>query len=147
MKKINYKKLINEAEISVVRQILQTIETQGLVQKQHLYIKFATQHPGVIMSDILHEDFETDMTIVMQYEFWNLQVDDYGFSVSLSFEHDDEDLYIPFSSIISIEDPSENFHMDLVPDFSSKKDGVQNKNADVLSNIISFEEIMQRRND
>ena len=146
MKKIDYNGLINEAGVSVVRQILQTVAAQGLVQKQHLYIKFSTQHPDVVMSDILHEDFDKDMTIVLQYEFWDLNVDDYGFSVSLAFEHDDENLYIPFASIIHIEDPSENFHMKLIPNMHSSKNYTDNQESKALSNVISFDEIVQKYN-
>ena len=144
IKKIDYLALVNDAMISVVKQILQLVATQGLYQKQHLYIKFATQHPGVKISEILHDDFMEEMTIILQYEFWDLVVDEYGFAVSLAFEHDDETLYVPFSAILSISDPSEDFSIDLFPNFSDDPN-LENSQQEQPSNIINFETILKKR--
>lgn len=142
LKKINYTKLINQALLSVVKEIISVISKEGLYKKQHLYITFATKHPGVQLSDILREDFEEDMTIILEHEFWDLTVDNYGFSVSLEFEHGSETLYIPFSSIITVLDPSEDFSLDFLPNFGDiNKNSEQNtvKNQMSTSNVISLD--------
>ncbi|MDR0942199.1 MAG: ClpXP protease specificity-enhancing factor SspB [Holosporales bacterium] len=120
-KRIDYETLLRKASLSVVKDILKQVATDGLFRKQHLYITFAMNHPNVKASELLRGEFEDEMTIVLQYEFWDLTVDDFGFSVSLAFEHSDEALYIPFSSIISVSDPSENFSLNFTPDFTDKK--------------------------
>lgn len=139
-KKLDYNALIKKASISIVKEILTQISTEGLYKKQHIYITFSLNHPGVKISKLLRDDFDDEMTIVLQYEFWDLAIDDYGFSVSLAFEHSDETLYIPFSSLISVSDPSEDFCLDFNPDFSElpAQETVDVSDNDSGTNIISF---------
>ena len=118
VKKLDYGLLVRNASISVVKEILKQIAVEGLFRKQQIYITFAPGHPDVVVSDLLREDFGDEMTIVLQYEFWDLVVDDFGFSVSLAFEHSDETLYIPFASLVSVSDPSEDFTLDFTPNFA-----------------------------
>ena len=49
------------------------------------------------------------MTIVLQYQFWDLDVSDEGFAVSLSFNDVQERMQIPFSALTGFADPSVNF--------------------------------------
>ena len=49
------------------------------------------------------------MTIVLQHQFWGLEVGDEAFSVSLSFSGRVERLTIPFAAITSFADPSVKF--------------------------------------
>jgi hypothetical protein len=133
---MNYEQMVNDALLSVVRNILGIVAKDGLYKKQHLYIIFATQHPGVDISEFLAEEFDEEMTIVLQYEFWDLKIDNYGFSVTLAFEHDDETLYIPFSSITSLSDPSEDFSIELRPNFADVKESAD-KGA--KSNVVTLD--------
>ncbi len=117
--RIIYEKLLRDASISIVKKVLEQVSRDGFFKKQHLYITFAVKHPGVIIEpeiEDVHDDDE--LTIVLQYEYWDLKVDDYGFSVGLAFETTDANLYIPYSSLISFSDPSENFCLNFIPDFS-----------------------------
>jgi hypothetical protein len=120
-RKLDYEFLLKKASLSVVKEILKQISKDGLFKNQHIYITFSLSHTGTRVSQFLREEFEDEMTIVLQYEFWDLRIDDYGFSVSLAFQHSDESLYIPFSSIILISDPSEDFTLEFTPDFSDVK--------------------------
>ena len=117
-KKLDYGFLLRKASISVVKEIIEQIATEGLYKKQHIYITFALNHPNVKISKLLRDEYDDEMTIVLQYEFWDLIVDDFGFSVSLAFEHSDETIHIPFASMISVSDPSEDFNLEFTPDFS-----------------------------
>lgn len=141
LKKINYIGLTNSALLSVLKEILLTVSKDGLYKKQHLYITFSTKHPGVRISEFLDESFDEEMTIVLEHEFWDFIVDNYGFSISLEFEHGAETIYIPFSSVITILDPSEDFSLDFFPDFSdlqrpspqnNKPENVDNNNVIIL---------------
>jgi uncharacterized protein len=49
------------------------------------------------------------MTIVLQHQFWGLDVRDEDFSVTLSFQNRPEQLTIPFAAITSFADPSVKF--------------------------------------
>ncbi|MDR1233588.1 MAG: ClpXP protease specificity-enhancing factor SspB [Holosporales bacterium] len=140
-KKIEYDLLVKKASISVVRDVLRHVASYGLYKKQHLYITFAVNHPGVKVASILKDDGDDEMTIVLQYEFWDLLIDDYGFSVSLSFEHSDESLYIPFSSLMIVSDPSEDFCLEFIPNFDDVPPKQNNTNKKKDGNVISIDSI------
>ena len=54
------------------------------------------------------------MTIVIQYEYWNYDVANDHFTITLSFSDIKTDLMIPFSSVISFADPYANFGLKLI---------------------------------
>lgn len=111
--------MLRTASIDIVKRILKQVVREGFFKTQHLYITFSLKHPGVKIEPKIKDAENTDeLTIVLQYEYWDLKVDDYGFSVGLAFEIADALLYIPYSSLISFEDPSENFCLNFVPDLS-----------------------------
>jgi uncharacterized protein len=49
------------------------------------------------------------MTIVLQYQFWDLQVSNDRFEVKLSFSNVPERLVVPFSAVKAFYDPSAQF--------------------------------------
>ncbi len=117
--RIIYEKLLRDASISIVKKVLNQVAREGFFKKQHLYITFSVKHPGVKIEPDIEDALDDDeLTIVLQYEYWDLKVDDYGFSVCLAFETADANLYIPYSSLISFSDPSEDFCLNFIPDFS-----------------------------
>ena len=93
----------------VVRDALQVVATQGLPAKHHLYITFRTDHPGVALAGDLHARYPTEMTIVLQHEFWGLEVEDDRFSVLLKFGGAPHRLEIPFEAVSVFADPSVEF--------------------------------------
>ncbi|WP_169568069.1 SspB family protein [Sneathiella limimaris] len=106
---LNYNLLVERALLSVVRESLNHAAAHGLSGQQHFYITFKTRFPGVVIPDHLRERYSDDMTIVLQHQFWDLEVTDEGFSIGLSFNHQKETLVIPFASITAFADPSEQF--------------------------------------
>ena len=141
--KINYEQIARKALLRVVKEILKEVDASGFGKKQNLLITFSTKHAGVEISEILKTDFDEELTIILEHEFWDLSIDEYGFGVSLEFEHGDESLYIPFSSIINFQDPSENFCLEFSPDFSDiqKKQSIASIDDDgeKKSNIVSID--------
>ncbi len=119
--RFDYDALMKDAAISVVKRILKQVGDSGFYKKQHLYITFDLRHPNVDVSPALKEEYEDEMTIVLQHEFWDLKVDDFGFSVSLAFEDGDETIYVPYSSLVEVSDPSENFVLEFSPDYTDIK--------------------------
>ena len=106
---IDYKKILEKNLENVLYDILISVKKKGLSNNNHLYITFDTNHRKVIMSKWLRSKYIQKMTIVIQYEYWNLQVKKDQFSIMLSFDDIKENITIPFDSVISFADPSTNF--------------------------------------
>ncbi|MFN0264267.1 SspB family protein [Tepidamorphus sp. 3E244] len=111
---IRYDLLAQEALRGVVRQVLASAAQQGLPGDHHFYISIDTTAPGVILSEKLRGDYPQEMTVILQHQFWDLEVDDTGFSVTLSFGGNPERLVIPYSSIKGFFDPSVQFGLEFV---------------------------------
>jgi hypothetical protein len=143
---LDYLIFLRRASLNVAKEILAQVAEEGLFKKQHLYITFSLQHPSVKISSILREEFKDEMTIVLQHEFWDLKIDDYGFSVNLAFEHSNETLYVPFSSMKSISDPSEDFCLNFVPNFSDvKSEQGDFPTSPTKGKIISFDTLKKEK--
>ena len=106
---LRYDLWIEDAFRSVVRRALNYTATHGLPGDHHFYITFRTEVPGVRMPGYLKAQHSLEMTIVLQFKFDDLALDDDGFSVGLSFKGKRENLYIPFAAVSSFADPSVNF--------------------------------------
>ncbi|HEY4472801.1 MAG TPA: ClpXP protease specificity-enhancing factor SspB [Stellaceae bacterium] len=104
-----YDKMVERALRGVVRDALARVAQEGPRGAHHFYVAFATGMPGVVIPDSLRERFPEEMTIVLQHQFWDLEIGDESFSVSLSFQKQLERLTIPFAAICSFADPSVNF--------------------------------------
>ena len=130
-----YQKLIQEALLGVVRKILQKTATEGLSDPHHYYITFQTTADGVQIPIFLKERFPYEMTIVLQYQFDELTVEEDFFSVLLSFNGKPEKLIVPFKSILSFADPSQEFMLQFMPALMNEKKNKQteqNKPAEVI---------------
>ena len=107
-----YDKMVERALRGVVRDALARVAQDGPRGAHHFYIGFATGMPGVVIPDSLRERFPEEMTIVLQHQFWDLEIGEESFSVSLSFQKQLERLTIPFAAIRSFADPSVNFALE-----------------------------------
>lgn len=106
---IDYASLVEKALLRVVHDVLLTVAEHGLPGRHHLYITFRSDHPGVVMDDTLHARYPSEMTIVLQHEFWGLEVSDDRFAVTLSFNSVSQRLEIPFAAVTVFADPSVEF--------------------------------------
>ncbi|NJL07302.1 MAG: Stringent starvation protein B [Methylacidiphilales bacterium] len=106
---IRYDLLAQDALRGVVRRVLQDVMRDGLPGEHHFYIAFDTRAPGVRLSPRLLERYPEEMTIILQHQFWDLSVSDYGFEVGLSFAGIPERLFVPFSALKGFFDPSVQF--------------------------------------
>jgi hypothetical protein len=107
-----FEKMVENALRGVVREALQRAAREGLRSAHHFYIGFATQMPGVAIPDHLRAKYPDEMSIVLQHQFWDLEVADDTFSVTLSFQKQLERLVIPFAAVRSFADPSVNFALE-----------------------------------
>jgi hypothetical protein len=108
---IPYDEIVQEALRAVVGRVLGEVERSGgeLPGSHHFYITFKTGAAGVSIPKSLRERFPDEMTIVLQNKFWDLKVDDEGFSVGLSFNQVPSKLEIPFAAITAFVDPAVDF--------------------------------------
>ena len=96
---IRYDILAQEALRGVVRKVLAEVAKTGLPGEHHFFISFVTRAPGVRVSQRLLEQYDKEMTIVLQNQFWDLKVNETAFEVGLSFDGHPEILVIPFAAI------------------------------------------------
>lgn len=106
---LQYDVMVERALRGVLREALIYVAEHGLPGEHHFYITFRTDHPEVEIPDHLHERYPNEMTIVLQHQFWDLEVEEERFGVTLSFSDMPQELGIPFDSVIAFADPSVRF--------------------------------------
>ena len=106
---IRYYILAQNALRGVVRTVMADAARKGLLGEHHFKISFDTTAPGVKLSPRLREQYPQEMTIVMQHQFWDLEVGEEAFEVGLSFSGVPERLRVPFDAITGFFDPSVEF--------------------------------------
>jgi len=104
-----YDLMVENALRGVVRDALRRAIEHGLPGNHHFYLTFRTRAPGVEIPSYLIERYPDEMTIVLQYQYWNLEVEDRRFSVMLSFNDVRERLLVPFEALTGFADPSVQF--------------------------------------
>lgn len=120
---IGYEALTQAAMRGVVREALRTaVGANQAPGDHHFYVTFNTRAPGVEMADYLVEQFPQDMTIVIQHQFWDLEVHDGSFEIILKFSGVPQHLKIPFHAITRFVDPSVNFGLSFESDAAANGD-------------------------
>ena len=141
--KINYVKILRKNMINVLKDVLTNIKNNGLQEGHHLYITFKTNDKKVIIPQWLLNKFPSKMTIVIQHEYWNYDVANDHFKITLSFNDIKTDLIVPFSSVISFADPYANFGLKLIQekaiiDKNTNKKKIKNKKYSKKNNVIEL---------
>jgi len=107
---IGYDRLTQDALRAVVRSALtQAAQPSGLPGKHHFYITFRTRGAGVIIPEHLVNRYPDEMTIVLEHQFWDLEVFPDRFRVILKFSGQPQPIVIPFLAITRFFDPSVKF--------------------------------------
>jgi hypothetical protein len=106
---LRYDCMVENALRGVVRDVLRYVAERGLPGSHHFYITFRTDHPDVLVPEHLRARFPHEMTIILQYQFWGLEVSQEAFGVTLSFSDVSERLTVPFASVTAFADPSVRF--------------------------------------
>jgi uncharacterized protein len=109
---IRYDILAQDALRGVMRKVLAEVARTGLPGNHHFFITFLTNAPGVRISSRLRERYPEQMTIVLQFQYWDLKVTETGFEVGLSFSDVPEKLEVPFAAVRGFYDPSVNFELE-----------------------------------
>ena len=106
---LQYDKMVEAALRGVVREALTSVREDGLPGSHHFYLTFSTTYPGVEIAERLHAQYPREMTIVLQHQYWGLEVAEDHFVVNLSFSNIPERLKVPYAALVSFVDPSVEF--------------------------------------
>ena len=106
---IDYGNLMHNAMRSLIQDVLADVKINGLPGEHHFFITFDTNHAEVEMAPWLKERYPTEITVVMQHWYDDLEVRDDGFSVTLNFGDTPEHLVIPYGAILTFVDHSVEF--------------------------------------
>jgi uncharacterized protein len=106
---MRYDLLAQDALRGVVRSALAQVARSGLPGEHHLFIALDTRHPGVRISERLRQKYPEEITIVLQHQYWNLDVGETEFSVELAFDNVLEKLVVPYTAIKGFFDPAVQF--------------------------------------
>ena len=106
---IDYGNLMHQAMRGLIRSVLEDVAKNGLPGEHHFFITFDTSVEGVEIADWLRERYPSEITIVIQNWFDNLEVREDGFSITLNFGDHPEPLVIPFDALRTFVDPSVEF--------------------------------------
>ena len=106
---IPYEAIVRDCLRHVVREVLGRVAAEGMQGEHHFYIGFRTHADGVVIPSHLRAQYPEEMTIVLQHQFQHLEVDEQGFSVSLSFGGVLSHLRIPLAALTSFVDPAVGF--------------------------------------
>ncbi len=150
-----YDKMVEAALRGVVKSALEEVIEKGLFDDHHFYITFRTDHAGVEIPDYLRERYPGEMTIVLQHQFYDLEVNDKRFTVMLKFNNVPERLQIPLTAITIFTDPSVNFALQFQPlseedediDYGDDELDVDDGDEGSTGEVISLDQFRQDNQD
>ena len=134
---IEYQKILDKNMLNVFKDILKNIKENGLSNNNHLYVTFLTNHKHVELPNWLKQKYPQEMTIIIQYEYYDLEINKNNFSITLSFDDIKTNLKINYNAIVSFADPSANFGLIL------QKSKIQKKvNKKLETNILKKDNVI-----
>lgn len=107
--KIDYPAILQDALRDAVRRVLEQVAEHGLPGEHHFYVGFRTSFPGVEVPRHMRAQYPEEMTIVLQNQFWGLEVTSEAFSVLLNFGGSRQRVLVPFAAMTTFADPSADF--------------------------------------
>lgn len=101
--------MMEQALRGVIRESMLQVAESGLPGEHHFFISFHTGTDGVQIPKALRRQHPEEMTIVLQFQYQDLEVDEDSFAVTLNFNSIPRRLVVPFAAITSFVDPSSAF--------------------------------------
>lgn len=106
---LDYPAIVQEALRDAVRRILVQVAEDGLPGEHHFFIGFRPDDPGVEVPRMLRDLYPDEVKIILQHQYWDLDVEDERFSVTLSFNGQRQRLTVPFAAMTVFVDPAAEF--------------------------------------
>lgn len=127
--RIDYPRIIQDALRDVVRRVLTQVVEHGLPGEHHLYLGFRTGDPGVELPLFLRQRYPEEMVVVIQNQYWDLDVGPDSFSVVLNFDARRHRLAVPYAAITTFVDPSVHFALRFDAPIAEAEEGVAEEGA------------------
>ena len=127
---LSYERMVEDALRGVLRQALKITAAQGLPGAHHFYITFDTTAPGVQVAPSLKALHPNEMTIVLQHQFWDLQVHEEHFEITLFFNSVSQRLLVPFAAVTAFADPHAKFGLQFHVEFEERTIADEDAEAD-----------------
>ena len=137
IKGFDYDTLVEESLKDVVKKVLQITSDTGLIGDSHFFISFNGNDPDVKVPTELKSLNDADIKIIIQHQFWNLKTTDDHFEVTLSFNGQRKNIFVPFKAITSFTDPSVGFGLQFKTEV---------KKSELESINLNFESIDDKKN-
>ncbi len=126
-----YLSFLQRANEFIAKEILTDVMRNGLSGEHHFLIVADTTHPQVELPSFLKEKHPEQITLLLQHQFENLEVQEQTFSVDLSFGGVFYNIKLPFSALLLFHDPSCGFTLSFKsPETQEKKETA--KNAQII---------------
>ncbi len=119
-----YNDWTEEALRHVVVSAIHHASQHGLPGEHHFYLTFRTDHPGTVIPPRLRAQYPQVMTIVLQHQFWDLNMDEEAglITVGLSFGGVPATLAIPLAAVSAFADPHVRFGLQFrTPDLPAEE--------------------------
>ncbi|HYG60976.1 MAG TPA: ClpXP protease specificity-enhancing factor SspB [Thermoanaerobaculia bacterium] len=113
--RIDYPRIVQDALRDAVRRVLEQAAEHGVPGEHQLYIAFRTQHPQAKVPPFLRDQYPEEVTIVLQHQYWDLEVTAEAFSVTLNFNAVRQRLTVPFAAMTAFFDPAAEFALRFEP--------------------------------
>lgn len=127
-----YDQWIDGALRGVIRRAITHVADNGLPGDHHFYVTFHTTAENAVVSAPLLAQHPEQLTIVLQHQFRDLEVEEDGFWVTLKFGGRRERLYVPFDSIVAFVDPAVSFGLQFK--FVNAKEDESDEEGEPVSN-------------
>ena len=145
MADMNYKVLIENAMLNMVRDILKKVSKYGLPENHHFLITFFSHSRGVVIPHWMKEKYPDKMTIIIRNWFEDLNVTEKKFEISLNFNNNVERLIIPFNSLELFADPSVDFAISFNQVNSSQSNEIEG-DEDLSDKTATKREDLRKKN-
>lgn len=113
---LDYAGFFQDALRDMVRRVLAYVAENGIPGEHHFFIGFRTGYPDVRMPGFLRDQYPEEIRIILQNQFWDLEVDEVAFSVSLTFAAARQRLTVPFAALTEFRDPAANLLLAFDPE-------------------------------
>ena len=135
---LDYNQFLYASRRYMIRDILKTVENEGLSSENHFLISFRTDRKDVVIPDFVRAKYPEEITVVLQYQFENLVANEDSFCVDLAFGGVLSTLKVPYTAITQFADPSQQFGFILQPQKEESTKTEKNNEA-VAGQIIDLD--------
>lgn len=149
---IDYSAIVDEVMHIIVKKSLTIVAKSSFCGDHHFFISFLTNYPDVSISEKLKNKYPEEMTIVLQYQYEDLLVEEDFFSVTLSFDNIKERITIPYKALTAFADPSVKFglqfrHFEEAFDEEKPKSKKEKQLKSIKKEKVLQEEVKQPSNN